>query len=706
MTRFFTISHCHEPKWMQTLTEDGTWQLSPAPTFTAQHCHSSCDYWLLHAESRLLVQEAWQMLTPFFVPSYGQWVGDPVPTLYEESGRVYAVLRLPKQYHNTAKELVNLYVYLTAQQPRWQLESSSNFREAYQQFLSALAAQDWQAAKSRLDIIQAQQLTNTQNIAFLTLRLRAAQQQWQAIWEDMNYPQWANAKPPAVIRHVLLTAFHRVVLQPQELHQDYLANVEKLSLHRARLGDLLSTRANLDEPHILRMFAYGYAQQGDLGSLARLLDLTSDAETRACIETLTAHTQTRQVRSLPEELALAMGMRDYDKAIELVERLGDSAKRAEVYLRAALEVEHVAWAQEGIRCYEMLDESVQQHRSLARDYRLVQDMLKSLVLPLEDWFAWFDLLVRDANDARLVQAIDDLNFSQKSLDWTSTHALATLTDQLLSLTDHVAHLRKPHVKRGLELFSNSLLSESAFPRPEGDTLYETLYTLFITHDPPSRETCAKMLRYAEALLIHDKSRVNAICKNLRTWFAEPASALNDTLLEAFELLSDYGVERAVLQDWYMAWSAKWREAPSNWQVWRDFLRWLGIEENALRRFDTPAATPRESSVDILAALPDGFKIAIFSLHPLSAERAATLLKQRHAGLDVRVYADSKMNDSMHAAARHADLVVVVTSCLSHTVFYGIKDKLQRDPVYPQSRGTTSILRAIENSVQTLETTGG
>jgi hypothetical protein len=46
------------------------------------------------------------------------------------------------------------------------------------------------------------------------------------------------------------------------------------------------------------------------------------------------------------------------------------------------------------------------------------------------------------------------------------------------------------------------------------------------------------------------------------------------------------------------------------------------------------------------------------------------------------------------------MVVVVTTCITHALTYGIGPYL-REPVYPQSSGSTSILRAIEGRLASI-----
>ncbi len=46
------------------------------------------------------------------------------------------------------------------------------------------------------------------------------------------------------------------------------------------------------------------------------------------------------------------------------------------------------------------------------------------------------------------------------------------------------------------------------------------------------------------------------------------------------------------------------------------------------------------------------------------------------------------------------MVVIVTGCVKHALTYGIGPYL-RDPIYPASVGSTSILRAIEDRARAI-----
>ncbi len=66
-----------------------------------------------------------------------------------------------------------------------------------------------------------------------------------------------------------------------------------------------------------------------------------------------------------------------------------------------------------------------------------------------------------------------------------------------------------------------------------------------------------------------------------------------------------------------------------------------------------------------------------------------MLLARNADLDVRICEETDLNDQARAIAENSDLAVIVTSCVSHALTYGIAPYLRSEPIYPQSSGSTS-----------------
>lgn len=104
----------------------------------------------------------------------------------------------------------------------------------------------------------------------------------------------------------------------------------------------------------------------------------------------------------------------------------------------------------------------------------------------------------------------------------------------------------------------------------------------------------------------------------------------------------------------------------------------------------------------VANLPDGYRISIFSLRESSTARAKQLLLERNKNLDIRISLEKDLNAQAKALAQNSDLVVIITTCISHALTYSIGPYLKKDPVYPLSSGSTSIIRAVEEHLRKME----
>ena len=163
------------------------------------------------------------------------------------------------------------------------------------------------------------------------------------------------------------------------------------------------------------------------------------------------------------------------------------------------------------------------------------------------------------------------------------------------------------------------------------------------------------------------------------------------------------MERELLFDWYQIWVSALLDLPSlreaeHLRAWQRLGQWLGAPSGVLNRIvislkDTP------SDVHPVTKLRAGFRIGIFTLRPQSAKAAANILEKYNSELKIQVCAEKDINSTVETIASHADMVVIVATCLTHALFYGIEPLVEeKNIIYPVSAGTTSILRAITSGV--------
>jgi hypothetical protein len=169
-------------------------------------------------------------------------------------------------------------------------------------------------------------------------------------------------------------------------------------------------------------------------------------------------------------------------------------------------------------------------------------------------------------------------------------------------------------------------------------------------------------------------------------------------LETLDLLAAYGAQGPALGSWLRSWAESVLAAPRppdrvTLEGWLAFATWAQPGTDLLDDLQARLAAPEDNEDDPISQLPTGYSIGIFTLRPDSAARAGELIRRRNPGVQIRLCDDTVLTDQARALAQNADMCVVVTTCITHALTYGIRPYLNA-PVYPQSNGATSIVRAI------------
>ena len=129
-------------------------------------------------------------------------------------------------------------------------------------------------------------------------------------------------------------------------------------------------------------------------------------------------------------------------------------------------------------------------------------------------------------------------------------------------------------------------------------------------------------------------------------------------------------------------------------VWVSFAHWMQTDDLATRLGERIAEL-RGQDVDPLTILPEKTQIAIFTFDAVAAKRTEKLMLERNAGLDVRICTEKSNNKQVESLARRSDYVILVTTCISHAIWYAVEPLATNRLVLPRSRGASSILQALE-----------
>lgn len=698
------------------------------------------DSWLVMGAVRRDLEAALSTIGHFVIPTYAEHAGGaPSRRAFDpaegEIGRLgalvypagYYLLRSPASHFERVLDRLGRWAAIERRRPQLQIAHSPSYRELYDRFSAALSAGAWDAAAAALAEIRQRGLAAADNLAFLDVQLLAQQRRWDELWRRADYADIARLRAPRAAREALLAAFHQSELLPLEQAGRWGDALDAFRRLRARLGGMLEGVTDTAYGPALRAFAYREAAAGERGALAQLAERAADEETRLAIEALLALLPEEPIAlgaapeapaplPTPEQtLRLALADGDYAAAWAAAEQIGDLAERTRAYLKIASLSDDAAHAEEALLQLWALPQEQQDVLLAARHYaqiaRALSDSVSppapepSDVPPIGDWLAWLAAAVADPDDRRLPQALVAVATADDRY-WTDGR-VAELAGRLTDLAAGDTALSRPHLRDAIRRLRDYFIQDKLFPRDDAAyaDVYEALYTATLEQREVNALTTLALLRLAEARLRQAPAAISTAVGHLTGWLDSPAPALGDAALEALDLLAAYGAQGPALGPWLRAWAESALGAPRppdrlTLEGWLAFAEWAQPGADLLDALRARLAAPEGDEGDPIGRLPAGYTIGIFTLRPQSAARVGELICRRNPGVQIRLCDDTVLTEQARALAEGADMCVVVTTCITHALTYGIGPYL-RDPVYPHSSGSTSIVRAISERAGTV-----
>jgi len=684
------------------------------------------DYWMIVGKSQRDLSQTLSRVSKFVIPSYAEFSGgfpqlqrfEPSKNRLHQLGSQlypngYYKWQSPVEYRQTILERLKLWLVLCAKQ--WPLPSKEkySYRDLYALFESALAGANWPEAEEVLRQMRQLHLSTAENLKFLRIQLWAQQQQWQTIWQDDDFELLVRLrKIPRGVRAAMLTAFHHTQLLALEQEKAWEKARAVFRESRGRLGTLLTARLGITQAPVVRVFAYQALFEGDRIGVSQLLALDVDSETAHCLEALENLLPPLPPPPEPaisplEQAHNALHQHAYDVAIRFANQIERPQEKTLLLIEVAFHSHDLNTATKALSLYDSLSAAEQSalHQKQWRVDRYLESLKQTTAsATINPWLKWFEEVEADANESQLSAAAERLERQTDEWSW-SAEDVERLYEKLLNLVTDEPLMARPYAKRVLQHLTAHFINDNQFPREDEsyNDLYDLLLETLLAEKKVNETNSGMVLRLTEAILRHSPDKCDDFRQALQTWFEKPIPALENHVLEAFELLAEYGLEGWQLGNWYRTWLLHLLNLPTArsrvaLEVWLDFGKWNQTGEKLLNKLERQlAALLEQESQTPIATLPAGYRIGIFTLRASSAERAKQLLLKRNPELDIRISLEKAMNSQVKSIAQNSDMAVVVTTCISHAITYGITPYLQNDPVYPASSGSTSIIRAIEEA---------
>jgi hypothetical protein len=706
------------------------------------------DYWIITSGDKRELDAALTRVSRFIIPTYAEFGSvDGLPQLHLFSPKLNKLQELgaqlyPSGYYSWQSPIalrdqilqrLDLWLRLEAMRPPLQMERRPRYGDLLSAFNEALAAQAWIEAEECIAEMQKLNLSTADNVAFLRVQLLAQKQNWSAIWSLPDYKQLAQLRVPRSVRSALLSAVYFSELLPLEAELRWGTALDKYRELRPRLGRLLAARFGISHPPVVKVFAYEAAAGEDRTSLAALREASNSADVVSCLDALEALMSPVVFAPAPElalsplvAVKVALALSNFDDALQKLDAVRETDTRALLLLEIAFHTGDVALAERALLAFWDLPPG-QQKDLQSRDQHIAYyldflDTLVALPVPIPasstpalapivvaNWLEWFVAAESQPDHPGLQAALEGASSATEDAFWTPQNA-ATLSDKVLNFVSDRLLVSKPYARNAIQLLGEALLRDLEFPREPGQfgDLYETVYLGLLETGKRRSVTAMCILRFADDLLRRSPERRGEVYANLHGWLGEPLPVLENAMLEALELLAENGLQPGILIDWYRSWLSYLLALPTpraraNLETWLAFGEWIQPGADLLAKLRKQLEAVAEQDVDNpVTQLPAGFSISIFSLRESSAKRARTQLLTRNPNLDVRLCFEKDLNEQAKSLAQNSDMSVVVTTCVTHALTYGIGPYLRYEAVYPSSSGSTSIVCAIEDSLRKAE----
>lgn len=317
----------------------------------------------------------------------------------------------------------------------------------------------------------------------------------------------------------------------------------------------------------------------------------------------------------------------------------------------------------------------------------------------KEWETWYSALFEATEDYHFLSNwIHRLGASYDN--WAPT-SIQRIQDWMTVWGVEELDTRKRDVlTRSLLPFLNYVTSDPNFPEGEETEFYETLAVVIRTYARRNKDTLEGLFRLLDGLLFKKPEVAEIEWRSTFNWInIQPTQHLLVVITGYIELFNDYGVSGMYLKPLWDEWVGRLcnnldEETKRQLPFLIDIGELVGGNYLILQKLKDQENKPQDEVQDPLKQLP-AMSITIFSLRERAAQRAADRIMLRNPQLQVRVCTQDRATDQTTAFARHSDLSIIVTSCISHALTYGIKEHLSNDPIYPRSSGEAGIVEQLE-----------
>lgn len=512
----------------------------------------------------------------------------------------------------------------------------------------------------------------------------------------------------------MLKAFYYSIIIKFEKERDITNLLLEMKEHSNKLGSLLVFRSGLIGEVFIRLFAYVATIENKLNKIEVLTTETTNEDTLEILNILMGFVEADVVvdTEIFSHINSALNYfqdKMYDDAYLSLTEIPLSIKKTQLLLGIATMTEDEAISQEAVNQYDLMSELEKEEIKsdphskgwllyvLGTHKELDKSIIKNIP---SDWIEWFEVLVQSDFETDIqLKALDEFAKEHKYFDWGFIE-VQKVADLLFELAvEDALHMgRKQLIQLAVPMFTAFVLSDPEYPSAKGKALYESIILSIQIYGNKNKQNAGSLFKLIDGMFQLDVTATETQWVELELWLTFPPSmkmALD--VLELLELFHDYGLNGNKLKTIWDHWIGNLIEQLSS-EMRTEIQYWLQLGQ--LIGGDYQLVEDLKELIET-STLEDPFSkfgattVTIFTCREKSAKRAAEKIMDRNPLIKVKICTDDKFTEQAKTYARNSDISIVVTSCISHALTYGISPYLKQDPLYPRSSGEAGIVEVLE-----------
>ena len=681
------------------------------------------DKWVVIAPTKQQLDRVLSKMNRFIGLSYGAYPNNrPFPALCKfeietatgYSNEYYYWLS-PKEYRAAIFKILEMWLDLEENRPDLSLLVPPNFRDVFRDFQTALATHNWDNAEKYLGILSQNRLTAPENISYLSIELFAQKQQYDKIWGNDSFRILAKGYLPRRIHVAFIKAFHHQMLLVNEKNGDIDQNLTIVQDTQTQYDKLLTYRQDIIDDIAIRVFAYISVVNQTPEAFEKLESITTlSDETYQLLDELKPLFTPPSEQNPEDRFKDLFQNQDFTNAYAAANNITDDEIRIPAQMQCVAMLKDSSLAKMVIMDFENLKESqknqINNREPLFPIYLNVVNTIANAQTEIySNWLDWFDAVLNDPNYDRLSRSLDYLDENTDIEFWEQKNIVA-LRDYLGVITfdknqappNDIKILTSAYFERAMEILLTQLVKDDRFPRESKvfGEVYSSLYSYMLHSSNKTGTNAEILLRLADDKITRNPQNNVVTIQELIEWIHPPRPSSKELWLDIVELGIYHGTGKEYLFNTFQTWIQIILDAPISFErpyleVLLSLSEWFGdYAESWGEKVDEKLSESTFEKTDPILLLPDGFRIIIYTLDEPSAQRVRDVINKRNSNIDIVLCHEKTMTKQVENLTKNSDMHVLVTTCMKHSLFYGISEYI-KTPVYPKSRGSSSILRAIE-----------